>query len=88
MPPVFDKIKAGFAQRLPDGLVCRTFGMLEHFRFVLPLAVKFRQFNLVRLPVTPYALRIYGVERSAADTQTDAPAFFSHERNIGLFAYG
>ena len=55
MPPVLDKIKAGCAQRLPDGLMCRTFGMLEHFRLVLPLAVKFRQFHLVRLPVTPYS---------------------------------
>ncbi len=52
MPPVFDEAEPCRTQCLSQGLVRRTFGMLEHFRFALPFAGEFRQFHLVRFPVT------------------------------------
>ena len=55
MPPVFDKVKTGFAQCLPDGLVCSPFRILELFRSVLFLAGKFGQLHLIRLLVAAYS---------------------------------
>ena len=55
MPPVFDEIETGCAQRLTDSLVCGTFGMFEHFRSVLALAIRLGCLHLIRLLVTAYS---------------------------------
>ena len=47
MPPVFDETEPCRTQCLPQGLVRRTFGVLEHFLLLLSLAGEFRQFHLV-----------------------------------------
>ena len=49
MPPVFDEAEPCRTQCLPQSLVRRAFGMLEHIRLVLSLAGEFRQFHLVLL---------------------------------------
>ena len=50
MFPAFDEAEPCLAQCLTHRLVCRSFGMREHFGAIL--SRKFRPFHFIRLPVT------------------------------------